>query len=639
MRTSRWSLLVVMLVLLADPHSTVAQSVDEFFQQGIAAQSAGRFSEAESIWRRILQSDYTNAGAYYYLGIALSDQGKLEEAIAAFRQAIQIDPKNATPYYGLGIALRDQGNLDEAIAAYRQAIQIDPKYDPPYNGLGNALRAQGKLDEAIAAYRQAIQLDPKYAIPYNGLGNALSDQGKLDEAIAAFRQAVQLDPKFAPPYNGLGAALRAQGKLDEAIAAYRQAIQLDPKYAIPYNGLGNALSDQGKLDEAIAAYRQAIQLDPKLAIPYNGLGNALRDQGKWDEAIAAFRQAIQLDPKYAIPYNGLGNALRDQGKWDEAIAAFRQVLSLPDAKRTPASTHTIAHNNLGYTLQQQRNFTEAIAEYQKSIALDPNFATATNNLREAQRLLALQRNPQPAVTDDQKYLPSITEEPLVSVLRSTARIIVQTSGGTSNGPKIGTGWVVKRDGNEVWVVTNRHVLLSDQQTSRPSTAIEVEFFSDLPDEKRPRYTAVVERMTELNEEPDLAVLRITGIPSDIQPLEVSTGRISRNTPVRVIGHPYTIDDPWNSSSGEISNYSPNPTSIFIPVDAYVAEGNSGGPVVNDQLQVIAIMVRIRGSRDIANDPNQPPPPLQDADPATGEVGLAYRIDIVMEKLRSWRILN
>jgi len=73
-----------MLVLLATPQGTVAQSVDEFFQQGIAAQSAGRFSEAESIWRRLLQSDPKNPFAYIAynnLGNALSAQGKLEEAI------------------------------------------------------------------------------------------------------------------------------------------------------------------------------------------------------------------------------------------------------------------------------------------------------------------------------------------------------------------------------------------------------------------------------------------------------------------------------------------------------------------------------------------------------------------------------
>jgi protein O-GlcNAc transferase len=602
MRNSRWSLLLVMLVLLAVPDRAVAQSVDELFRQGVEAQSSRRFLEAEGIWRRVLQSDSNNAVAYNNLGIALKDQGKLDEAIAAFRQAIQIDPKFAYPYYGLGVALQDQGKLDDAIEAYRQAIQIDPKFAFPYNGLGNALQDQGKLDEAIEAYRQAIEIDPKDAFPYNGLGNALRDQGKLEEAIAA----------------------------------YQQAIQIDPKRALPYNGLGNALQDQGKLDEAIAAYRQAIEIDPKFAFPYNNMGNALKAQGKLDDAIAAYRQAIQIDPKYATPYNGLGAALQDQGKLDDAIAAYRQALSLPDLKGTLATAHTLAHNNLGYALQKQGNLTAAIAEYQKAIALDPSYATASNNLREAQRLLALRGSPLPIATDDRKFLPSLTDEPLLPVLRSTARIIVQ-SGGTSVGAKIGTGWVVKREGNTVWVVTNRHVVLSNAQTNQPSNAIAVEFFSELPPEQRPRYTATLEQISQPNEEPDLAVLRITGTPSDIQPLQVSTSRISRNTPVRVIGHPYTIDVPWNSSSGEISNYSP--TSLLLPIDAYVAAGNSGGPVVNEQLQVIAMMVRIRGSRDIANDPNQSSPPLEDIDPATGEVGLAYRMDIIMEKLRNWQVVN
>jgi protein O-GlcNAc transferase len=637
MRTSRWSLLLVMLVLLAVPERAAAQSVDELFEQGNAAQSAGRFSEAESIWLRVVRSDPENSFAYNNLGNALADQEKMEEAIAAYRQAIQLDSRNAFPYNGLGTVLKAQGKLDEAIAAYRQAIQIDPKYAAPYYGLGVALYDQGKLDEAIAAYQQAIQIDPKFAVHYYGLGAVLSDQGKLDEAIAAYRQAIQIDPKYAFPYYGLGVALYDQGKLDEAIAAYQQAIQINPKFAFPYNGLGNALKNRGKLDEAIAAYRQAIQIDPKYAFPYNGLGNALSDQGKLDEAIAAYQQAIQLDPKYASPHNNLGNALYDQGKLDEAIASYRQALSLPDLKGTP-TTHTVAHNNLGYALQQQGNLTEAIAEYQKAIALDPNYARVSNNLREAQRLLALQRNPQPAIADDQKYLPSITDEPLVPVLRSTARIIVETSGGTTLGSKVGTGWVVKREGNTVWVVTNRHVILSNDDTQQVSNAIAVEFYSQLPAEKRPRYTATVEKIGA-PEDLDLAVIKITGIPADIQPLQPSPKRISLNTRVRVIGHPYTDPIPWHSSSGEISNYAPDPNNPWLSIDASVAEGNSGGPVVNDDSQIVAMMVTMVGAGDIATNPNEPSPSLQGIATATRGLGRAYRIDVVMEKLRSWRIVN
>jgi tetratricopeptide (TPR) repeat protein len=117
MRNSRWSLPLVMLVLLATPYRTVAQSVDELFRQGNEAQASGRFSDAEGIWRRVLQSDSDNAVAYNNLGNALRRQGKLEEAIAAFRQAIQLDPKNAFPYNGLGNALADQGKPSNPVGS------------------------------------------------------------------------------------------------------------------------------------------------------------------------------------------------------------------------------------------------------------------------------------------------------------------------------------------------------------------------------------------------------------------------------------------------------------------------------------------------------------------------------------------
>jgi protein O-GlcNAc transferase len=629
-----WRWVLVGLVLIGwgmPPVGVVAQSIDELFEQGNAAQEAGRFSEAEGFWNQVLQQEPNNSVAYIGLGNALRDQRKLEEAIAAYRQAIQIDPNFVNAYIGLGNVLGDQGRLAEAIAAYRQAIQIDPNFVLVYNNMGNALRNQGKLEEAIAAYRQAIQLDPTYASAYDNLGIALRDQGKLEEAIYAYRQAIQLDTTYVDDYNSLGNDLRAKGNMEKAIAAYYQAIQLDPNNALAYNSLGIALREKGKLEEAIAAYRQAIQLDPNYANAYYNLGIALRAQRNIEEAIAAYRQAIQLDPNYIYAHINLGVALRDQGNLAAAITTYRYALSLPDAKGASATAHTLAHNNLGYTLQLQGKLTEAIESYQRSLALDPNFSAAQRNLNEAQRLLSLQHTPQPSSSiDDTTFLP--TDEPLLPVLRSTARIISTQSDGVS----IGTGWVVKRLGDTVWVVTNRHVV-SDDQTQRTGIQVEVEFFSNLPDTQRPRYTATIEQITASDEEPDLAVLKISGIPADIYPLKVRPGAISRNTPIRAIGHPYTVDDPWNSSSGEISNYNPN--NPIIPIDAYVAQGNSGGPVINQQMEVIAMMVRIRGPKDLATDPNEDTPLPSGSEPATGEVGLAYRIDIIMEKLKTWQVID
>jgi len=637
--------LVLTLSLAGMPRLAVAQTIEELFQQGNAAQSAGNYTQAESIWRRVIQLYPNNSVAYNNLGDALRQQGKLEEAIAAYRKAIELDPKYAAAYNNLGTALSKQGKLEEGIAAYRKAIELDPKYAGAYNNLGTALSKQGKLEEGIAAYRKAIELDPKYAPLYYNLGTVLSNQGKLEEAIAAYRKAIELYPKYAPayinlgnalrkqgkleeaiaayrkaielnpkdsttPYYNLGTALSNQGKLEEAIAAYRKAIELDPKDSALYYNLGTALGKQGKLEEAIAAYRKAIELDPKYAAAYNNLGIALSDQGKLEEAIAAYRKAIELDPKYAAAaYNNLGNALGKQGKLEEAIVAYRQALSFPENDKSvaQASAHTLAHNNLGEALQQQGKLEQAIEEYKKALQIDPNFVYTSNNLKEAERLLTLRRNPQAEVMDDRQYLPK--NEPAVPILRSVVLVTANfPNSREKQGSEYGTGLVIQRDGNRTLIITNRHVIF-EQATGKQGQNIQVEFFSEPPPDKlRMRRNARVLGMTSADDNLDIAVLEVTDpLPDDIKPLPTSSNPIQRQMSVRAIGHPVR-GIPWSIEPGTISSY--NSQQLQISGTAIQA-GNSGGPVINSENQLLGIVVEVDGG-----------------------LGFAYPMPVIMEKLRA-----
>jgi superkiller protein 3 len=311
-------------------------------------------------------------------------------------------------------------------------------------------------------------------------GNAAQETGNYSQAEAIWRQVIRIDPNNANAYYNLGIALRRQKKLDEAVAAYRQAIALNPKDAKAYNNLGNVLYDQKKLDEAVAAYRQAIALNPKDAKAYNNLGIVLADQKKLDEAVAAFRQAIELNPKDADFYN-----------------------------------------NLGYTLQQQGKLQEAIEEYKRSLALNPNLVIAQNNLKEAQRLLALRQNPQPVFAEK---LPTLAQNPLLPTFRSVVKVVAKIPTGNN----IGTGWVVKRQGNVAWILTNRHVVTDAEGSKRRSEEIEVEFYSQ--NTIRLRRSAQIMQITPDNEnELDLALLKVEGVPEDIQPLLLCIGSINRGS--------------------------------------------------------------------------------------------------------------
>jgi predicted O-linked N-acetylglucosamine transferase (SPINDLY family) len=301
-------------------------AVAGLLETGVKHHEAGRLSEAEACYRRVLAAKPEHADALHWLGVVAHQVGRHDVAVTLIGQAIKQNGRNPFYFSNLGIALQNQGGLVEAIAAYRQAIGLKPDFAEAYSNLGTALRDQGKLADSVAACRQAIGLKPNHADAHYNLGNALKDQGKLGEAIAAYRQAISLKPDYAEAHSNLGTALEDEGKLGEAIAAYRQAISLKPDYAEAHSNLGTALQAQVKFDEAIAAYRQAISLKPDYAEAYSNLGGLLQDQGRLGEAIAAFRQAISIKADYAEAFSNLLFCLNydDQLTADQLFAAHRE---------------------------------------------------------------------------------------------------------------------------------------------------------------------------------------------------------------------------------------------------------------------------------------------------------------------------
>ena len=714
------------------PAIVQAQSIDDLYRRGVAAQNSDNYVEAEAIWRQVIRLRPNDPDAYHNLGTALVVQNKTDDAIVAYRRAIELAPNDAFLYNALGTALALQRNFDDAIAAYRRAIELNPNQGVFHDNLRNALVSQGNLDEAIklapndvelynnlgielyhndnfddaiaafrraielgsndatnatlynnlgaallekknfddaiAAYRRAIELEPNYADPYNGLGNALLVKKNFDDAIAAYRRAIELEPDYAQPYIGLGNALQDQGNLDDAIAAYHRAIELDPNNEEPYNNLGNTLQKYSNFDDAIVAYHRAIELDPNNATLYNGLGSVLHNEGNLNDATAAYRRAIELDSTNALFYNNLGGALTEQGIFDDAIVAYqraielapnnavayanlgvlystlqqfdkaiswsKRALALSDVQGIPATAHVLAYSTLGSALRAQGKLEEAIMALEAAIDLAPYDVRASNNLIEARRALELAQPDQPAPVSDIAFVPSVRDQPLVTILRPTARIITSTPTDGLGGI-IGAGWVFRREGSTVWLVTNRHVV-TDRLSDEPGETIEVEFFSSLSPAQRPRYRAILQNYTIDTEALDLAVLRIEGVPEDILALTMRPGRVQRGAEVEIIGHPFNEPDaPWSKASGEVGDYYPD----RIEIDADVAIGYSGGPVfLEGSQEVIAIVFAIRSQGDAAATADRPLS-LSDGTLSIGEICVTYPIEMVIEKLREWGVYN
>lgn len=347
--------------------------IDHLFRTAVQHHQAGRFSDAEQLYRQVLNRQPKHADALHLLGVVAHQAGQHEDAVRLIRQATTFAPR-AAPYFGnLGNALKGLGQLDQAITAYRRSISLRPNHAPSYSNLGNALASTGQSTEAIAAYRKAINLKPDYAEAHYNLGKSLEDAGQMDEAIANYRRAVELKTGFYQAYSNIGGALAKTGKFDESCAICQKAIALEPRHAPAYSNLGFVLLKLGRTDEAIAACEKAIALQPDLELVYNNLGNALMRKGLVEQAIAAFQQATVIRPNDARAQANLGSALTDAWLLDDAISACRQAIKLDPALPE-------AHYNLGNALKHKGRQEEAADAYHQAVGLRPDFAEAHENL-------------------------------------------------------------------------------------------------------------------------------------------------------------------------------------------------------------------------------------------------------------------
>jgi superkiller protein 3 len=276
---------------------------------------------------------------------------------------------------------------------------------------------------------------------------------------------------------------------------------------------------------------------------------------------------------------------------------------------------------LGRLLQEQGKLEAAIAEFEKATKIDPKFEFASNNLQEARRLLSLQQQPEQIIAlNNTKYLPQ--EDPLTRIKRSIVKISVVFTG-NAKGTAYGTGYVVKRRGTTVWIITNRHVVVdrdTEQRGDNLENNLEVEpyYGENLPNLPRDRVVAKIIHITQPQENLDLALLEVTGLPDDISPLTFHQGEINPKTRISIIGHPESKD--W--SKYEAITIGIQSSSGNLLIDVSLAVGGSGSPVFDQEMRVIGLMFKTINESQI-DSPG---------------IGFAYPIDRVLQKLAQWQVV-
>jgi tetratricopeptide (TPR) repeat protein len=157
----------------------------------------------------------------------------------------------------------------------------------------------------------------------------------------------------------------------------------------------------------------------------------------------------------------------------------------------------------------------------------------------------------------------------------------------------GTGWVV--DAGKKLVITNNHVIDGfDAADVYFPVAINGKIDTDPQHYKTSIKVKVVDR--DLTR--DLAILQLDSIPAGVQSLKLATVSAEPGDALRTVGSlPVGSEGLWGTAVGEVRLVTPHRinggTVMEIESTIPTNGGNSGGPIVNDRGEVVAVHRAVR----------------------------------------------
>jgi tetratricopeptide (TPR) repeat protein len=157
------------------------------------AYSNGQDTEAQALYKKVLQQDTRNVDALLGLGAIAEKQGRLSDAQGWYQKVLELEPRNAIAL----AAFYDYQQPDESTATqFKNLIAKEPSNANLHAGLGNLYAEQNQWSEAQQAYFEAYRLNPSAENTFN-LAVALDQMGKPALALPYYQQAMQLSQQKA----------------------------------------------------------------------------------------------------------------------------------------------------------------------------------------------------------------------------------------------------------------------------------------------------------------------------------------------------------------------------------------------------------------------------------------------------------
>ena len=411
-------------VLSSDPNEPEALTL-----LGIVRGRQKRYTEAEALFRRVLQLTPNSLVAHRNLAEALIAQNKPDAALEEYKEVVKLAPHDYSAKLELARLHLGRGEFADALSNLNSIPRdhLSPEALPAQAasllGLGRreeaaALIPRAKQSPAIAAELAEVFLDanaPEYAIQlidaalagsqhpparlYYLKGRALQAMGNSSAALSNLQQALTRDPKSVDTLIAIAALEASRNNHEKSLGLLKRAYVLQPDLpavlrALVVEGMkagqrktalaaAQALADRNSddLDDlylaaaamlegqdfatASSIFEKYVSQRPGDSKAFLGLGIAQLAQQHYEEATKALERSLQIDPKLADAEYQLGILAEQKGATPEALQHFDRAVQLQPQ-------HAKALASLGKQYLQTGDLEKAESALARSVSVDPN---------------------------------------------------------------------------------------------------------------------------------------------------------------------------------------------------------------------------------------------------------------------------
>lgn len=129
----------------------------ELIDRAIMLMENGRYSDALSLFLKVLEIDRTLWNVWYMAGLCYRFLNKIDESIDYLSQAAGLKKDSPPVLLALGISYQLNSEWEMAIETFVKAIELDKDYHPAYNSLALTQKKCGQLEFASGNYENGLK--------------------------------------------------------------------------------------------------------------------------------------------------------------------------------------------------------------------------------------------------------------------------------------------------------------------------------------------------------------------------------------------------------------------------------------------------------------------------------------------------